>query len=368
MKKLFEDELVKMNMEYVKMFSSKLEMGIYIYDNKYQPSLYELRLKKLGFQNVKTIKSINDVDTKTIKNASLVVIGLKDRDYIDYIIKFINLGMLWENTFAKKDIDYFIKCVTNKGAKIDDLDYFISINDAIIKENYNKLKENETLIAEIYNKLFEDDSKKVFLRTILKTLVDCPSYLDIYSPNQYLCDFVPFGDDEIIVDAGAYDGDTIKQFAEKNPNFTYIYAFEPDSEIFFKLVENTKHYNNIDYFSVGLSDKSGNYKFCVLEYGASTFCNSHNQQNTNKLAIPGDLLEIKPTFIKMDIEGFELNALKGFQNTIKRFTPKLAICVYHKFEDIFEIPLFINSINPSYKLYLRHHSFNSSETVLYAIP
>ncbi len=212
MKKLFEDELVKMNMEYVKMFSSKLEMGIYIYDNKYQPSLYELRLKKLGFQNVKTIKSINDVDTKTIKNASLVVIGLKDRDYIDYIIKFINLGMLWENTFAKKDIDYFIKCVTNKGAKIDDLDYFISINDAIIKENYNKLKENETLIAEIYNKLFEDDSKKVFLRTILKTLVDCPSYLDIYSPNQYLCDFVPFGDDEIIVDAGAYDGDTIKQF------------------------------------------------------------------------------------------------------------------------------------------------------------
>ena len=69
----------------------------------------------------------------------------------------------------------------------------------------------------------------------------------------------------------------------------------------------------------------------------------------------------------MDIEGAELEALKGAEETIKRYRPKLAICVYHKPEDIVEIPKYILNINPDYKLYLRHYSDNAGETVLYAI-
>lgn len=76
----------------------------------------------------------------------------------------------------------------------------------------------------------------------------------------------------------------------------------------------------------------------------------------------------KVTFIKMDIEGAELEALKGCQNTIKKYRPKLAISVYHKKEDIIEIPGYIMSLVPDYHFYLRHYSSGFAETVLYALP
>lgn len=79
------------------------------------------------------------------------------------------------------------------------------------------------------------------------------------------------------------------------------------------------------------------------------------------------LKDITPTFIKMDVEGSEYQALVGAKNTIRRSHPRLAICVYHKLEDIWEIPLLIQSIDPDYVFYLRHYSFADNETVLYAI-
>ena len=70
----------------------------------------------------------------------------------------------------------------------------------------------------------------------------------------------------------------------------------------------------------------------------------------------------------MDIEGAEKQALFGSKQVIKQNHPKLAISVYHRFDDIFEIPELILSFNPDYKLYLRHYCINPAETILYAIP
>ena len=75
----------------------------------------------------------------------------------------------------------------------------------------------------------------------------------------------------------------------------------------------------------------------------------------------------KVSFIKMDIEGAELDALKGAEQTIKKVHPKLAISAYHKFEDLLEIPQFIQVIDSSYKFYLRRHSHLVHELVLYAL-
>ena len=74
----------------------------------------------------------------------------------------------------------------------------------------------------------------------------------------------------------------------------------------------------------------------------------------------------KVTLIKMDVEGSELKALEGAINVIKRDKPRLAICVYHKPEDLYEIPQWIKSVIPEYKLYLRQHERSDYETVLYA--
>ena len=71
-------------------------------------------------------------------------------------------------------------------------------------------------------------------------------------------------------------------------------------------------------------------------------------------------------FIKMDIEGSELAALKGAKNTIQKYKPNLAICIYHKIEDFYTIPKYIKEIAPEYKLYVKHHTDMEWETVLYA--
>ena len=72
------------------------------------------------------------------------------------------------------------------------------------------------------------------------------------------------------------------------------------------------------------------------------------------------------TFIKMDVEGAELKSLMGARNTIIKNHPRLAICAYHKPEDLYELPGYILSIVPEYKFLLRHYSSNNWETVLYA--
>jgi hypothetical protein len=74
-------------------------------------------------------------------------------------------------------------------------------------------------------------------------------------------------------------------------------------------------------------------------------------------------------FIKMDIEGSEPEALKGSANTITARKPKLAICLYHRIEDFWEIPLYLHDLVPWYKLFVRHHTsiFDLTETVLYAM-
>lgn len=78
--------------------------------------------------------------------------------------------------------------------------------------------------------------------------------------------------------------------------------------------------------------------------------------------------DARVTFLKMDIEGAELKALEGARGTILANRPKLAICVYHHFKDLWEIPLFIKSLVPEYRIFLRHHTKLEYETVCYALP
>ena len=73
------------------------------------------------------------------------------------------------------------------------------------------------------------------------------------------------------------------------------------------------------------------------------------------------------TFLKMDIEGAELKALEGSRQTILDNKPKLAICVYHHIKDLWEIPLFIKTLIPEYRIFLRHHTKLEYETVCYAL-
>jgi hypothetical protein len=72
-------------------------------------------------------------------------------------------------------------------------------------------------------------------------------------------------------------------------------------------------------------------------------------------------------FLKMDVEGSELRALQGAEMTLRRWKPRLAISLYHEFEDFFTIPLWLNDLNVGYRFLLDHYSIHHEETVLYAI-
>ncbi|GHT48154.1 hypothetical protein FACS1894102_0550 [Spirochaetia bacterium] len=76
--------------------------------------------------------------------------------------------------------------------------------------------------------------------------------------------------------------------------------------------------------------------------------------------------EQRVSFIKADIESYELDMLHGAQNIIKRDKPLLAICIYHNASDMFTIAKFIKELEPSYKLKVRQHTYTFAETVLYA--
>lgn len=175
--------------------------------------------------------------------------------------------------------------------------------------------------------------------------------------------------DEIFIDCGAYNGDTIVDFLTwSNAVYKKIYAFEIDSFNYKSCKETISRFGvkNIEVINKGLLNKDG---FVLFQEGrgSGSHITKHGNTQVPVTTIDNYLKGEKATFIKMDIEGCELAALMGAENTIKKFHPKLAIAIYHKPNDIIEIPLYIWKIAPDYKFYFRHYRASRRESVLYAI-
>lgn len=174
------------------------------------------------------------------------------------------------------------------------------------------------------------------------------------------------GEDEVFVDCGCYDGQTSKNFIDWCGNkYKHIYAFEAAQD-------------KVEQCKTALSkEKATIYPYGVWkEAGTLRFKDSLQEgsciSQEGELEIPVESLDHvledeKVTFIKMDIEGSEVQALQGSKKIIETNHPKLAICVYHRPEDIYEIPGLLLEYNPDYIFYLRHYSCRNIETVLYAI-
>lgn len=173
--------------------------------------------------------------------------------------------------------------------------------------------------------------------------------------------------DEYFVDAGALDGTTTKLFLEHFRD-GHAYVLEPNPEQFAITKKALQAYPETECFPYGAYDQNTTLYFdpAVGDEGAARV--SEAGSITIEVRKLDDLLQgRKVTFIKMDIEGSELAALRGAEQIIREQRPKLAICVYHKPEDMWEIPSLILQYHPDYKLYLRHYSISNTETVLYAV-
>lgn len=175
--------------------------------------------------------------------------------------------------------------------------------------------------------------------------------------------------DEIFIDCGALNGGTIKDFVDYcGGKYNKIYSFEPIPSLYKQTLENINRMGieRVELIKKGVWNKKNIFNFNE-DLGASRI---NNNGNITAEVVPIDEIipdNEKVTFIKMDIEGAEYEALQGAAKTIRRCKPKLAICIYHKQQDIIEIPVLIKSICPDYKFYIRHHSIDMTETVLYAM-
>lgn len=181
--------------------------------------------------------------------------------------------------------------------------------------------------------------------------------------------FIHYEAEEVFVDAGCLDLRSSLDLRERCGKLSKVYAFEPDPECYKVCVRNKENYHfpEAEILPFGAWSETKTLYFQASGFGSSHISNEGDtsiQVKSIDEVVDGDK---KVTFIKMDIEGSELEALKGAVHTIQRDKPKLAICIYHKPEDMTEIPLYIKSLVPEYKFYVRHHSNCWTDTVLYAV-
>ncbi len=234
---------------------------------------------------------------------------------------------------------------------------------------YDYCVENQEKIAEVYAELADDYSRKVYANIINFKISGKIEYLsavttpksDIYKK------LIKPTLNELYVDLGAYNGDTIKEFLEyTRGKYLSIYAVEPDR----------KNYKKLSKFVDGMPHV---HALNCAAWCCDTeipFASKSGRQSS--ISADGTLIEARSvdsilggqtaTLIKMDVEGFEREAIWGAAQTIAHYTPKLMVSLYHRNEDIFELPLLIKRLNPNYKLYVRHQLYIPAwETNLYAI-
>lgn len=169
------------------------------------------------------------------------------------------------------------------------------------------------------------------------------------------------------IDGGAFDGDSLLQLAACHP-IAQAYLFEPDPENYRKLGDRLQVSPcPIQCLPLGLMNTYQILSFAGGQGEGGTLTGTGNIHVA--CAALDDLLpNTAADFIKLDVEGAEIPALRGARRLIEKYRPTLAISLYHRPDDLWAIPAVLDSICPGYRLFIRQHYFNSFESVLYAIP
>ncbi|MCM1232504.1 MAG: FkbM family methyltransferase [Ruminococcus flavefaciens] len=221
-------------------------------------------------------------------------------------------------------------------------------------------------ILEVYD-LLEEEAKETYVELLANRLAPElaeKSYTELYHPDDYFNGvYFPITEEENFVDCGAYNGDTIRELLEKVNGFRSVHAFEIDNENYDNLVSyvqtlspelskrvNVYHvgvWNEHKKIEYGNEEKSSNESFSILK--------ASNVKSVFVEKLDDILNNEDITFIKMDIEGSELLALQGSETIIRMQKPKLAVCLYHKIEDFWEIPMYLHSLVPEYRFGILHH-------------
>jgi FkbM family methyltransferase len=236
----------------------------------------------------------------------------------------------------------------------------------------------------VYNTLLDDEcSKRTYRNVIMGHLEQDNEYRkSVYVRNQYfeLPEFNTISPKEVFVDCGAWAGDTVEAFINNRfGQFKRIYAFEPTEKAYKALNyrrdrllrENALDEEQIVTVKRAVSDENKVIFFQDnVNSSTSGYVLNDNDGNGEEIhAVSLDSyfeeIEDKPTFIKADIEGSEGELVRGAERIISESKPRMALCIYHRPEDLYELPLRIKELNHEYKMAVRHHEPDEHETILY---
>lgn len=220
----------------------------------------------------------------------------------------------------------------------------------------------------------DSESKSIFEANIrLRALGEFDGIPGRPAENTYLpLDLLELSDKDRFLDCGATCGEMAQDLLRKRGDcFEAFSAIEADNISFPKFEE---YRNSLPE----PTQKKFKLLNCAVGATRTVVRFTHSGQTGSKISLEGFPVECFPidelfideplTFIKMDIEGAEYDALLGARNVIQRDEPILAICVYHTQNDIWHIPLFVHEMLPKHKLYLRAYEGDGFQTVMYAVP
>mgnify|MGYP002700322672 CR=1 FL=1 len=260
-------------------------------------------------------------------------------------------------------------------------EFYAQFEHLWMRNNKDKTIDDNS-IGRLSNRLCDKESKELLNRIVKFRQTLSPEYY-IYpdSQNEYFCSNVPiYRQNKTLrfVDCGAFNGDTMEDLMLLQRNgildVEYCVSFEPDNQNLSQLNKAITKFIDRDIrarllvYPCGVWSENTVLNFSEGQTSSSTFSGGNGGTSVPVVSIDNCLYGMAPSFIKMDIEGAEQQALSGAKSTIRKYKPTLAICVYHKPADLWEIPELIDDIWPGYDMYLRVHEHMGLSTVLYCVP
>ena len=220
-----------------------------------------------------------------------------------------------------------------------------------------------------YSLLADEQSKKVYAGVLRFYYTGDIALLDgiTTDKDEALQGILRLGGDEVYVDLGAYNGDTVDEFLHyTGGGYRKIVALEPNAKNYAKLQAHCGHMPRTALWQLGAWDSNTTLLF-NNKAGRNSAVAAEGVP-TRVVTVDSLLCDTSATYMKADVEGADVPALRGMQQTLRRCKPKLNCAAYHRFEDIFRLPLLLHGIQPGYQIYLRHHPYIPAwDTNLYCV-
>ncbi len=219
--------------------------------------------------------------------------------------------------------------------------------DAFYEKNREKFGCARNLLADERSRQLFDDLVSFKLSGNPQFLWDTQSLADTISECLHPASY------RHALDLGAYVGDTAELMLSLFPNVEIVTAWEPDPKTFVKLCRYAEGNEKIRPMQLASLDYSGEVEFTVSGNRNASIDAPGKVKPVPCASVDEAMADHVPDFIKIDVEGAERRTLIGCKEVIGKHAPDLVISLYHRSEDLYDLPLLLHSLNPNYRMYLR---------------